>query len=826
MKKRKAFLPLIGLGILVSFGIVACGGDNAGGGGGGTPVEPEEKEMVVTAAGNKKTLQIGETVQLSANEKDGGAAVSGVTWRSRAEAVATVDANGLVTAVGAGSATIRATKDGYATASISITVEKAPEKKANYELPFEDADHYNPQGYWGMQQMGMVYDTPVEDNGGATPDSTSLGWLNQGCKETLTFTSDKNVKVGIGIAAAYNAEKNLAETMTLKVNGTAINLTGKVCPGAEDGTSYYDFHNIELGEATLQATNVVELEIIAQQGINIDNFLIYTEEKLNLATVKPAVKPQIEVEPASVALQVGETQQLTVKADGQALEGATFRVANDGIATVSSTGLVTAVAKGKTTISVEKDGYKKASVDVTVTAVPVANLIQLEAEDGELFAPNPEDSNAIRVEEKASASGGKSVGYFQVDSTITIKYTSDKAFTAELTLCAAAAAMNAQYQIADCILSEALEIKWNDVALDLTGKSLPGNSSWNWENWQEVVLGDVNVLAQENVLVIKALAQGPNVDFVTLADKSGAPTPQKTDLTFNEEPAMASWADKTAYYWNDQNWCGSNVTMVEAYEQDGAYHLAYTATGACDYGLQLFYKNSDLTEGKEYTVSAKVKVEKAASIKINIDESAFNDFEAGEERTLSIDYTEAAGKSSLKLVFKAGDAYPENNIVISEVKWVEKGGEVPPAVDAVTFNLGEDGEAAHFDGSASETYEETVGEVKLSISDGVKLYSGARDAKGNGCLKLGTGGATSSFKIAVPAGFSKVKIFIAGYKANVGNFKLNGGEELSTTVDGTAHNSNDGEYLEVEVTPVNGEVTFETTENGKRAMINMIQFIA
>ena len=304
------------------------------------------------------------------------------------------------------------------------------------------------------------------------------------------------------------------------------------------------------------------------------------------------------------------------------------------------------------------------------------------------------------------------------------------------------------------------------------------------------------------------------------------PASQKVDLTFNEESAMASWADKTAYYWNDQNWCGSNVTMVEAYEQDGAYHLAYTATGACDYGLQLFYKNGDLTEGKEYTVSAKVKVEKAASIKINIDEAASNDFEAGEERTLSIDYTEAAGKSSLKLVFKAGDAYPENNIVISEVKWVEKGGEVPPAVDAVTFNLGEDGEAAHFDGSASETYEETVGEVKLSISDGVKLYSGARDAKGNGCLKLGTGGATSSFKIAVPAGFSKVKIFIAGYKANVGNFKLNGGEELSTTVDGTAHNSNDGEYLEVEVTPVNGEVTFETTENGKRAMINMIQFIA
>ena len=81
------------------------------------PSSSQQQKINVTAADGKKTLEIGETVQLSAD-------VEGVTWSSSNNDAATVSEAGLVTAVAPGSATIKAVKDGYKDGSISITVTK------------------------------------------------------------------------------------------------------------------------------------------------------------------------------------------------------------------------------------------------------------------------------------------------------------------------------------------------------------------------------------------------------------------------------------------------------------------------------------------------------------------------------------------------------------------------------------------------------------------------------------------------------------------------------------------------------------------------------
>lgn len=81
------------------------------------PSSSQQPKINVTAADGKKTLEIGETVQLSSDVAD-------VAWSSSAEAVATVDATGKVTAVAPGSATIKAVKEGYKDGTISITVQK------------------------------------------------------------------------------------------------------------------------------------------------------------------------------------------------------------------------------------------------------------------------------------------------------------------------------------------------------------------------------------------------------------------------------------------------------------------------------------------------------------------------------------------------------------------------------------------------------------------------------------------------------------------------------------------------------------------------------
>lgn len=120
MKMKKG---LGALAILLALTVVACNSTPAASGSNApkssnTPVSTSTLPAIkVTAADNKKTLEVNETVQLTADPAD-------VTWETSAAAVATVDDKGLVTAVGAGTAKISAKKDGYKAGEISITVNK------------------------------------------------------------------------------------------------------------------------------------------------------------------------------------------------------------------------------------------------------------------------------------------------------------------------------------------------------------------------------------------------------------------------------------------------------------------------------------------------------------------------------------------------------------------------------------------------------------------------------------------------------------------------------------------------------------------------------
>lgn len=111
------------LAVLLALTTVACNGGGQPSESGNKPTSSAQQStsalpaIKITAADNKKTLEVDETVQLASD-------VEGVTWESSAVAVATVDDKGLVTAVGAGTAKITAKKDGYKEGSISITVNK------------------------------------------------------------------------------------------------------------------------------------------------------------------------------------------------------------------------------------------------------------------------------------------------------------------------------------------------------------------------------------------------------------------------------------------------------------------------------------------------------------------------------------------------------------------------------------------------------------------------------------------------------------------------------------------------------------------------------
>jgi hypothetical protein len=98
---------------------------------------------------------------------------------------------------------------------------------------------------------------------------------------------------------------------------------------------------------------------------------------------------QVVVQPASFTLKMGETRQLAVSVrsdDGDVLTGRTVTFVSDNaaIATVSSTGVVTAIRAGQTVIRARSEG-KEARSDVTVLARPAVRLA---------FATQPADAAA------------------------------------------------------------------------------------------------------------------------------------------------------------------------------------------------------------------------------------------------------------------------------------------------------------------------------------------------------------------------------------------------------------------------------------------------
>ena len=145
----------------------------------------------------------------------------------------------------------------------------------------------------------------------------------------------------------------------------------------------------------------------------------------------------------------------------------------------------------------------------------------------------------------------------------------------------------------------------------------------------------------------------------------------------------------------------------------------------------------------------------------------------------------------------------------------------PPSGDAkATFDLGSNGDAAHNDGKdATASMSFTSGSYTLQFDSVSKVYTGATDAKGNSCIKLGTSKAAGSLTFTVPSDVNTVVIYVAKYKANATKIKVNGQEHSLTK------NSNDGQYDVITVdTSSTKTVTIETVSGGLRCMINTIEF--
>src|SRR5665213_1128105 len=358
----------------------------------GTPVTVALAPVAtVTLTPNSASLVVGHTVTIVAVLKDAnGTALSGrpIAWSSNTPGVATVDANGVVTAVTAGTATISATSEGK-TATAAITVSLIP-------VAFVISTPTSANLYVGATLAMSAVTTDANNNvlGGrvvtwstsapsvAMVDPTS-GLVTAVGAGNATITATSEGKTGAAsLVVAFGPVATVTVTPLsagLFIGGPTTRLTavlkdaygnvltGRVITWASSNTA----------AGTVDASGVVTAAAAGTTSITATSE--GKTSNTSIITVSTAPVATVTLSPTSASLIVGgPTTTLTAvlkDAYGNVLTGRaiTWTSGTQSVATVSS-GVVTAVAAGTTAITATSEGKTSNTSTITVTTAPVATV--------------------------------------------------------------------------------------------------------------------------------------------------------------------------------------------------------------------------------------------------------------------------------------------------------------------------------------------------------------------------------------------------------------------------------------------------------------------
>ena len=328
-----------------------------------------------------------------------------IVWTSSATGVATVSASGLISAVSAGSSTIGVTVDGVGPATFGLTV--LPPSVASVSVSAPDSS----------LTSGTTTQATVVARDAANNILPLTG-------RTIVWTSSAPIVANVSASGLIIALIPGSSTIGVTVDGVGPATFGlTVTPPfvASVSVSAPD-SSLTLGDPALQAI------VVARDAANnilslTGRTVVWSSSDPSVATVSASglITPASAgtstigvtvdgVGPATFALTVSATSEGGTAPDSSLTTSKTTQatvVARDaannvlsligrtssapGVATVSTPGLVTAVAAGSATIGGTVDGFGPATFLLTVTPVPVAP-VSVSAPDSSITLGDPAPS--------------------------------------------------------------------------------------------------------------------------------------------------------------------------------------------------------------------------------------------------------------------------------------------------------------------------------------------------------------------------------------------------------------------------------------------------
>ena len=349
-------------------------------------VDPPRATAVVVTPAEIELTALGETLRLIAQVRDqNGQAMAGapVVWSSGDASVATVDATGLATAAGNGTATITATS-GAASGNASVTVAQAVSAVAvspvadtlvargdTVRLTAEASDA-NGHAVGGAEFMWTSGDTAV-----ATVDATGLATsVGSGEAEITASSSGVAGRASLTVVAPVpTAVAVTPDTLVLTTLGQTAQLAAEVrdqIGRVMEGTTV-SWSSSDTTVATVDASGLATTAgngtatITAASGSASDSAVVTVVQRVSAVVVSPATD----------TLVVGDTLRLAAAAtdaNGHPVAEATFAWASGDtlVAAVDDAGLVTGTGGGEVEITAAAEGVAGAAQLAIVAPVPTA----------------------------------------------------------------------------------------------------------------------------------------------------------------------------------------------------------------------------------------------------------------------------------------------------------------------------------------------------------------------------------------------------------------------------------------------------------------------
>lgn len=296
-------------------------------------------------------------------------AVTEYTWTSSDTEVATVDKNGVITAIKAGKTTITVKTDNDKTASLQITVYKMPTgvklAQSFMSMAVGQDFKFNPvlepensiaTYTWNSNNTAIV---EIDENGKIT--AKALGTTTIIVTDDLGHTATCRVTV---FPAPESVKLNTKSIVTTTNNGYQLKPT--ITPS--NAYTLYTWESNNPDVATVDDNGKVRTLKEGTAIITVKTSNNVTASCNVTVTNSPV---SVSLDNTDITMDIGDTKTLTPSVKpSKAITNYTWSSSNKNVATVSSTGTIKAVSNGIAFITLQTDNGKTATCVVTVGIKP------------------------------------------------------------------------------------------------------------------------------------------------------------------------------------------------------------------------------------------------------------------------------------------------------------------------------------------------------------------------------------------------------------------------------------------------------------------------